>query len=169
MTIDEAILKALDYERRVLAHFKSAAEGTSHPQAKKFFELMAQEEQGHVAYLEAKLEQWRAEGKIQVEAITTIVHGPVPTLDRDDPPELATKSRDYAAVTEYLYASLQLEHEVTDHYRELISSVDHPESEAMFRRFLEIEDGHTAMVQAEIDAYTKTGYFFEFQEFNMDG
>ncbi len=39
----------------------------------------------------------------------------------------------------------------------------------MFNRFLEIEDGHTAIVQAEVDVLTRTGYFFDFQEFTLDG
>jgi hypothetical protein len=38
----------------------------------------------------------------------------------------------------------------------------------MFQRFLEIEDGHVAMVQAEIDYLSDNGFWFDFTEFNME-
>ena len=38
----------------------------------------------------------------------------------------------------------------------------------LFRRFLEIEDGHLAMVQAEIDTLAGTGFWFDVQEFSLE-
>lgn len=38
----------------------------------------------------------------------------------------------------------------------------------MFRHFLEIEDGHTAIVQAEIDALEGNGFWFDFAEFDLE-
>jgi rubrerythrin len=169
VTIESAILSALDFENRVRDHYHGASEKTAEPQAKGFFSLMAREEQGHVDYLEAKLAQWGADGKIQVEEIAVTIPEPSHLGALGPLPELAPEARNYAAVAEYLHQALNLEHEVSNHYRRLIAEVNHPDSETMFRRFLEIEDGHTALVQAEIDAVTKTGYFFGFQEFNMDG
>jgi hypothetical protein len=39
----------------------------------------------------------------------------------------------------------------------------------LFARFVEIEEGHEAIVQAEIDALTGLGYWFDFQEFRLEG
>ena len=38
----------------------------------------------------------------------------------------------------------------------------------MFARFLEIEDGHVAIVQAELDFISDNGFWFDFQEFDME-
>jgi rubrerythrin len=70
---------------------------------------------------------------------------------------------------EHLYRALELEHQVSAFYRKLVDAVEEPEAAALFRRFLEIEDGHTALVQAEIDHETHTGVFFGVQEFTLDG
>ena len=51
------------------------------------------------------------------------------------------------------------------------SRVDELPAEAreLFRRFLEIEEGHLALVQAQIDFVTGTGYWFDVREFNLEG
>ena len=42
------------------------------------------------------------------------------------------------------------------------------EGKELFQRFLEIEVGHQAIVQAELDYLNQTGTFFDFQEFNLE-
>ena len=42
------------------------------------------------------------------------------------------------------------------------------EERALFQRFLEIEDGHHAIVQAELDAVQGLGYWFDVQEFKLE-
>jgi len=43
------------------------------------------------------------------------------------------------------------------------------EGRKMFARFVEIENGHIDMVQAELDYISGTGYWFDFKEFDMSG
>ena len=43
-----------------------------------------------------------------------------------------------------------------------------PEGRALFERFLEIEQGHVAIVQAEIDAVSGLGFWFDVQEFRLE-
>ncbi|MGD9006323.1 MAG: hypothetical protein PVG41_00315 [Desulfobacteraceae bacterium] len=38
----------------------------------------------------------------------------------------------------------------------------------MFARFLEIEDAHVEAVKAELDYVMRTGYWFDFKEFDME-
>jgi peptide deformylase len=38
----------------------------------------------------------------------------------------------------------------------------------MFARFLEIEEGHARIVQAEIDTLTGMGFWFDVQEFRLE-
>ncbi|MDW7710424.1 MAG: ferritin family protein [Deferrisomatales bacterium] len=169
MTIDEALVTALELEHRVRDHFRRAADQTPEPEARRFFELMAREEEGHVAYLEAKLDQWRQTGALGATELNTAVPS------RDWLAEGRVSLQAQAAglpgpsPRQHLFTALELEHQVSEFYRRLVASVDHPEAEELFRRFLEIEDGHTALVQAEIDYETHTGNFFDVQEFTLDG
>jgi len=43
-----------------------------------------------------------------------------------------------------------------------------PEHRPLFARFLDIEDGHVILVQAEIDALVGHGHWFDFMEFNLE-
>jgi hypothetical protein len=43
------------------------------------------------------------------------------------------------------------------------------EERKLFNRFVEIEVGHEAIVQAEIDALTGLGFWFDYTEFRLEG
>ena len=51
-----------------------------------------------------------------------------------------------------------------------IKMVDELEGDGqrMFAHFVEIEKGHLDIVQAEIDAVTGIGYWYDFREFNLE-
>jgi hypothetical protein len=42
------------------------------------------------------------------------------------------------------------------------------EEKAMFERFVEIEEGHKSIVQAEIDCVTGMGFWFDIAEFRLE-
>ena len=42
------------------------------------------------------------------------------------------------------------------------------EARPLFQRFLEIENNHVQAVQFELDYMSKTGYWFDFKEFDME-
>jgi hypothetical protein len=42
------------------------------------------------------------------------------------------------------------------------------EGQNLFSRFLEIEDGHGAIVQAEIDSVKRMGFWFDLKEFDLE-
>ena len=65
LKIEEAIRTALVYEHKVRDHFRQSAEKTADARAKQFFEVMAGEEQDHIAYLEHRLAQWQKEGTVE--------------------------------------------------------------------------------------------------------
>ena len=52
-------------------------------------------------------------------------------------------------------------------YKQMVAEMQ-AESRKMFARFLEIEAGHIAIVQAELDYISHTGYWFDFKEFDME-
>jgi rubrerythrin len=67
---------------------------------------------------------------------------------------------------EMLRKALELEIETSNFYQRMVDEMgDHGK---MFEHFMRIEEGHKAIVQAEIDYLNNTGYFFDFQEFSME-
>ena len=42
------------------------------------------------------------------------------------------------------------------------------EGQNLFARFLEIEDGHAAIVQAEMDSVNQRGFWFDVKEFDLE-
>jgi rubrerythrin len=76
--------------------------------------------------------------------------------------------RDYGAELELLKKALDLEIEATAFFRRMVAELDE-EAQKLFARFVEIEAGHEAIVQAEIDALNGLGFWFDFTEFRFDG
>ncbi|MEJ2420954.1 MAG: hypothetical protein P8018_04355 [Acidobacteriota bacterium] len=168
MTLKEAITTAIEFEIKIRDHYAWAMKESKDPAGKKFFEVLTREEQGHVDYLKSRLKELEEKGEITTEPIPTVI----PSADwlakgLEDLKESAEK-RDYAEETQRLFTALKLEDEATDHYKHLMGVLG-PQGKELFKRFIEIEDGHTALVQTEIDVVTKTGFFYDFQEFNLDG
>lgn len=166
MTLEEAIATALQHETRVRDFYAMAAQECTDPKGKSFFDLMTRDEQGHVEYLTAKLSEWRADGALREEALGTLVPSRE-WIEKGLAGMEATVAKgaiDHEA--DRLHTALRLEAEVSEFYRSLADSV--PQGAALFRRFLEIEDGHTAMVQAEIDAVQRTGFYYDFLEFGQE-
>jgi len=65
-----------------------------------------------------------------------------------------------------LRKALKLEQETSKFYARMVAEMG--EDGKLFARFLEIEEGHQSIVQAEIDYLEKSGHFFDFQEFTME-
>jgi len=169
MTIPEAIRTALEVEHRVRDEFAKMARTQDDPKAKAFFEVMAREEQGHVDYLEAALKRWETHGEVESKAIGSQVARRDWVAEGKKVLHRAEREARRPGSQEHLSAALELEHEVSALYRRLVGAVDDPKAQEMFRRFLEIEDGHTALVQAEMDYELNTGNFFDMREFTLDG
>ncbi len=64
--------------------------------------------------------------------------------------------------------ALKAEIDTSDFYRRMAAEMDRPARE-MFARFLEIEEGHIDVVQAQLDYLGGSGYWLEFKEFDMEG
>jgi len=68
MTIEEAIKTAIVYEKKVHATYAAAAKRAEDATAKKVFLTLAEEEQGHVTYLESRLMEWQKEGQLRARS-----------------------------------------------------------------------------------------------------
>jgi len=173
MELQEALGGALGLEYKVRDHYAQCARQTKDPHGKKVFATMAREEQGHVDYLESRLAEWKATGAVQEQELPTLLPTPawlegvaakiaasaqVPSGSPGNPklPEL-----------EFLKEALALERSASAFYQSLVAYME-PEHRPLFARFLDIEDGHVILVQAEIDALVGHGHWFDFMEFNLE-
>ena len=68
---------------------------------------------------------------------------------------------------EILSKALKAEVETRNFYERMVNELP-DEGKRMFASFLEIEKNHIDAVQFELDYLTKTGYWFDFKEFDME-
>jgi len=66
-----------------------------------------------------------------------------------------------------LSKALKMEIETSAFYSQLIADMPLQEKQ-IFAPFLEIENNHIDAVQFELDYISKTGYWFDFKEFDME-
>jgi len=170
MNLNEAIIAALEYEGGVHRTYLEAAEQSTDPTGKRVFRILCDEELGHVRYLRERLDEWQKTGKIQVKQLETSVptkasiDAGLQRLRQKVEPRPATSQ---TAELEFLKKALKVEIEASDFYRDMVSKLD-GDGQRLFARFVEIEEGHKAIVQAEIDSVTGLGYWFDTAEFNLE-
>jgi rubrerythrin len=167
MTLEEALRTALDYEVRIRDMYRESAEALGDRLGRKVFLALADDEQKHVDYLQSRLAIWREKGLLDLAALETVVP-PAAVLAR----AVAQLKQQVPAQTlgdekRLLSRALAMEVETSDFYRRLTSEMQ-GEAQQLFARFQEIEDGHIATVQAELDYLSHTGFWFDFQEFDLD-
>jgi rubrerythrin len=169
MDLPEALSTAIDYEHRVRDHYAAAAGQALDTTAKKVFATLAREEQGHVTYLEARLEEWRSSGAVTDAELPSVL--PAPTVLRHEAERLAAASRGKtlpsATEVELMKVALELERTTSGYYRRLVGELP-AQHRHLFERFLEIEVGHLAIVQAELDAMAGLGHWFDVMEFSLE-
>jgi rubrerythrin len=166
--LDEAIKTAIEFEKKVLKVYRDAEKDAADPAGKRVFSTLAKEEAGHVAYLESRLTEWQKGGQIALEELRTIV--PDKTRIAEGRKRLAKPMRGKTASAtevEHLRRALKAEQETSAFYRQMVSELAE-ERRPLFARFLEIEEGHVAIVEAELDAVSGAGFWFGIQEFDVE-
>ena len=166
MTLEKAIKTALEYENKVRDTYVEFAGKVTDPEGKRVFEVLGREEQEHIDYLESRLTEWQKSGHLSETKLDSVVPSKdtiaagVEKLDRH------MDKRDFGTERDMLRKALALEQETSKFYARMVDEMG--EDGKLFARFLEIEEGHQVIVQAEIDYLEKNGYFFDFQEFTME-
>ncbi|MFC1513482.1 ferritin family protein [candidate division KSB1 bacterium] len=167
MTLEKAIKTAIEYETKVCDLYFENAKKFRDPVAMKIFKVLADEEQHHVDYLESRLEEWEKTGKITVEKLESCV----PSRDKIESNVKTLKERadrqDFGVEIEIFKKALALEVETSKFYKKMVAELP-ADDQPLFARFVEIEEGHEAIVQAEIDAAQGLGFWFDFMEFGLE-
>jgi rubrerythrin len=170
MTIEEAIKTAIAYEKKVHGAYADAVKKAKDPTAVKVFEVMAKEELGHIAYLESRLAEWQKRGQLTPEKLGTILPSKEKVEAGIKKLKGTLKKKTTGATPElgFLQQALAMEEETSAFYKRMVAELP-PEGQQLFGRFLEIEDGHAVIVQAEIDSVTGMGFWFDVMEFSLEG
>jgi rubrerythrin len=168
ISLDEAITIALEFEKKVLKVYQGADEHTVDPVGRRVFSTLAQEEAGHVAYLESRLAEWQKSGHIVLEELRTVVPDRARIAEGRKRMAKPMHRRTASSTEEgYLQRALGAERETSAFYRRMVSELA-DDSRKLFARFLEIEEGHVAIVEAELDAVRGYGFWFGMREFDLE-
>lgn len=167
MDLANAISTAIDFEGRVYRVYAGAVTRSTDPTGRRVFQVLADEEKQHLDYLGSRLQEWKKTGKIQVEKLATSL--PPKKLIVEKARELQEQVQRQASESELelLQKALAVETETSQFYERMVQELS-DEGQRMFARFVEIEQGHRAIVQAEIDAITGTGHWFDIREFDLE-
>lgn len=167
MNLETAITSALAFENRIRDLYLEAVAGTDDAAGKKIFQALADDEQRHVDYLESRLDEWQRQGQVTVATLESTI--PDRAAIRKEAAALQkTINQDTRGLKQQMLSrALEMELETSRFYKQLVEKVSGAHRE-MFARFLEIEDNHVEAVQFELDHVGSTGFWYGFEEFDME-
>lgn len=167
MTPDEAIKMAIEYETKIRDLYQDAAADTQDPAGKRVFTLLAEDEQRHLDYLHHKLEEWDKSGVISMDDVTSLVPPAKAVREGMAALKQTMSKEDRTDEKRMLAKALAVEVETSRFYQKMVDEMA-DDTRPMFARFLEIENEHIDIVQAELDYISHTGYWFDIKEFDME-
>jgi rubrerythrin len=165
--VETAIRQALEYEARVRGVYAKALAQAADPVGRRVFETLAGEEQGHIDYLQSKLETLLVTGTLAPGDLATAIpsretiEANVARLERALSPSAGVAEADL------LRQALEVELETSAFYKRMVEELP-KEGRDFFAPFLRIEEGHVAIVQAELDAVQRLGFWFDYREFDLE-
>ena len=167
MTTEEAIKTAIEFEAQVRDFYRKAEEAATDPVGKRIFGVLADEEQDHLDCLQSKLYEWKGTGTITAQRLESTIPSEEVIREGISKLERHTADKDKGGELELLTEALKVEVDTSKFYRRMVRELQ-PEGQGLFAAFVEIEEGHMALVRAEIDYVSRTGYWFDFKEFDME-
>jgi rubrerythrin len=167
MTLEEAINTAIENEIKIRDVYREAEAAVDDEAGKQIFGALGNDEQNHIDYLEHTLAQLKDTGKID----PTELQSAIPSRENIKQEAAKVKSlvaKDFHGIRKQMLSrALKVEIETSDFYRKMVDELP-SEGQALFARFLEIENNHIDAVRFELDYMGKTGYWFDFKEFDME-
>lgn len=166
--LEQAIKTAIEYENKVHAVYNEAREQATDPIGRRIFATLAREERGHIEYLERCLAEWQRTGKLVAPALETAI----PSRDTIEQglermrQKVEGQRSGTTVETELLQRAIEAEDVTSSFYKRMVAELDE-EGQQLFARFVEIEEGHLAIVRAEMDAVTGLGYWFDMPEWQF--
>ncbi len=169
MKLDDAIKTALEHEAGVHKAYLDAVNKTANETGKRIFRALAEEEMGHIKYLQDRLDEWQKTGKIHVKKLETSVPSKeaINKSLQDLRKTVKPTPTKLIVELELLKKALEAERKTSQFYREMVSTLD-GDGQQLFKGFVEVEEGHEAIVEAEIDSVSGVGIFLGTIEFGLE-
>ena len=167
MTIEEAIKTAIEYEIKIRDVYREAAAAVDDDAGKRIFDTLGNDEQRHIDYLEYKLDQFQKTGAIDTGRLESAIPDSE-SIAREAEKIKSLATRDFLGIKQQMLSkALKAEIETSEFYQKMVDELP-AEARPLFERFLEIENNHIKAVEFELDYMSKTGYWFDFKEFDME-
>ncbi len=168
MDLEQAIKTAIEYEKNVEGTYQDALAECEDPVGQRIFSVLAKEELQHVQYLEACLDDWKRDGKVNPGTLETAL--PAAEVIQAGLARLKETVKETGdprpKEVELLRRAVKAEQETSDFYRKMVAELG-DEGQTFFGSFLQIEEGHLLIVGAELDAVTGMGYWFDMPEWKF--
>jgi rubrerythrin len=162
----QAMKTAIEMEKSGHRFFTEASNKVKHEVGRKLFSRLAAEEIDHMRTFE-KIFNEVSGGADWKEAMRAIPPGKkVPYFDEA---RKEFKVEDMSVELDYLKKALDLERNAMHFFESAIQDAESPEAKEIFKRILDEEQGHYDLIQSEIDSINGTGFWFDVNEFRMDG
>ncbi len=167
MNLEKAIKTAIELEIKIRDIYLEGVQSIQKEAGQRIFQMLADDEQYHVEFLEHKLEQWQKTGKLVAEILTSTL--PAKEVIQKEVAKLQRQMRtdDRGVRQQMLSKALRMEIETRNFYRKMVDQMSDA-GRGMFAQFLEIEERHVKAVEFELDYISQTGYWFDFKEFDME-
>ncbi len=167
MKIEEAITTAISYEEKIRDLYAAALENIRDQRGRTLLQALKDDEQHHLDYLESRLELWQQTGKLIIQELRSTIPSVSSISHEVNKLKDTMPKEDRGDEKQILSRALQVEVETSKFYQKMVDTLGE-EGKQLFKPFLAIEEGHIAIVQAELDYLSHTGYWFDFQEFDLE-
>lgn len=158
---------ALEYEESIRDLYLSAAAMVDDERGKNIFRALADDEQGHVDFLNYSIGQLRAANTIDVTRLQTaipeqaLINANIEKMKAEIPEQML------GDIKTVLNSALKLEKETSSFYRDARDKTDGSIRDIL-NKFYEIEERHVDVVQIELDHAMNNGVWFNFMEVGLE-
>jgi len=153
----EDIMVALQLEKDGYEYYMEAARKCPNEYGKKMFEKLARDEITHLQRFREIAEE------IMGEKVDTKAEGK--HLDIFEKIDFSTKAGEYAALDH----AIKFEERARDYFREAAKRAGNDKLRNLFEKISDEEEMHLRLLEAERGYLHKSGIWFNYQEFEMDG
>ena len=167
MNIEDAIKTAIEYELKVCELYREVELEMKGETSSRLIKALYTDEKNHVKYLEDKLRKYLEDGSIVKDEIISTLPSKEELEEEICKLKTNMTGRTLGDNKKILSKLLKAEIETSRFYRQMVDDLP-DEGKGLFSRFLEIEDAHIDLVQAELDLYGNTGFWFDNKEIDME-
>lgn len=164
----EIIQTAMNLEKEGREYYRTAAKKTKDPKGKDFFLMLAKDEEEHMALFTMIYQSLREKGtwgSLPAGQLTKRKVQSTSIFNKKEAGETKADVGDIKAVE----IAIGKEKNAIDFFSQSIDKVDEKDAKALLKELVEIEEGHLNLLKGELSALSDSGFWYDFQEFTVEG